>query len=160
MPVPAHYAIVVGDKAERIAAPNTPTSAEITFDLPSDILALGSLGLAVFQIVVRPAHEPDNLQVKIFINGSEVFVYGGTSETLVRSFHAVFNGGILVPGQNTMRVTRFGTGTGSFGFSDVVIWYGQVLSRSPGAAPRKSASKLASRRTAKTTTKRNAKRTG
>ena len=122
MPVPAHYAIVVGDKIERIAAPNTPTSADITFDLPSDILALGSLGSAVFQIVVRPAHEPDDLQVKVFINGTEIFIYGATSETLVRSFHAVFNGGILVPGQNTMRVQRFGIGTGSFGFSDVVIW--------------------------------------
>jgi len=148
MPVPAHYAIVVGDKIERIAAPNTPTSADITFDLPSDILALGSLGSAVFQIVVRPAHEPDDLQVKVFINGTEIFIYGATSETLVRSFHAVFNGGILVPGQNTMRVQRFGIGTGSFGFSDVVIWYGQVLSRSPRAKSRKSASKLTSRRTA------------
>jgi hypothetical protein len=158
MPTPAHYAIVVGDKAERIAAPNSPTGADFAFDLPSDIEALGSLGSAVLQIVARPGHDPDDLHVKILINGTEVFVYGPSSETLVRSFHAVFNGGILVPGQNTMRVHRFGVGTGSFGFSDVVVWYGLRLMRAGGAARPKYAARIRARRTAAKTSRKKTSR--
>ena len=158
MPVPAHYAVVVGDEIEIIGRPHTETSTEIQFDLPSDLLAAGALGKAVLQILTRPSNDPENLQVKISINGSEVFNFGPTSETIVRSFHGVFNGAVLVAGKNTMRVSRFGIGTGAFGFSDVVIMYGLRISRSPSRSPRKVAKKVTSKRTAKKANVRRKKR--
>lgn len=121
MPLLALYQIILDHEVRNVASPGSDTERDFEFGLPSGIGADN----AVLQFTVHPSNQPENLAANIYINDKQVFRYGPTSEDIVRSFAVVLDGGIrsspLSSGRNFMTVRR-DNGTGTLGFSDVVLW--------------------------------------
>lgn len=159
----AAYVVVQGTEPQYAAKPNTSTESDFAFSLPSDYVPqppnARRAPRAVLQFMAHPSEPEDEFQFKFFINGSEVYKYGPSTEDIVRSFIVVFDQGFLHAGSgNELKIKR-GGGTGALGLSSVVIWYNDRTTAT--TAPRKSAaSKTAPKRTARKQTKRPPKKGG